>query len=130
MEDLEELQAFWGLMPLLSSDWWLPWSSGVHAFDASLYGYGVSYSEVDVQTVAEIGRVPEKSRFRLGSSNAREHAARTAGFGYDQARRRVVELGFDCPSESEVGRRTWEYIPLRARYIWTTYCDVQFSRWN
>ena len=66
----------------------------------------LSYSEVHAPRVAEIGRVPEKSRFRLGSGDAREHAAPMAGLDHDRARRRIVSLGQDCPTAAEVCR--WE----------------------
>ena len=48
-----------GVMPLLCSDCQLPWSSGVHAFDASLHGYGVSYSESSSEAAAAVGKGPE-----------------------------------------------------------------------
>ena len=41
---VEELQVFRGLMPFLSSDWWLRWNLLVSASDVSTYGYGVSTS--------------------------------------------------------------------------------------
>jgi len=69
-----ELVAFRGLMPLLRGDWALPWSPLVCLSDASEHGYAVCASIFEPDTVKEIGRVQERSRFRrLGGHSARAH---------------------------------------------------------
>lgn len=125
---IEELQGFLGVMPLLSSGWWLPWSSGVHLFDASLHGCGACYSESSSEAVAAVGRVPEKSRHRLGAGEARLHAAKMAGFEYAVAQRKIVESGHVCPPPEEVDQRVADEsvpeVPGGARNFKVALCSL------
>ena len=82
-EVLAELRAFRGLMILVFSDWWLPWSSTVLATDASEDGFAVAQSEWDVPAVKDCGRVLEKSRWRLGAAQARSHAQLTGEVDFE-----------------------------------------------
>eukprot|EP00959_Pyramimonas_sp_CCMP1952_P026726 561248-Pyramimonas_sp.AAC.1 len=67
-------------MIYVEADWGQPWTPYVYASDASLYGFGVSQPLWSHRGVAEVGRVPELSRYRLGGTRAREHAFEVAGF--------------------------------------------------
>ena len=57
----------------------------VYQTDASPSGFGVATSIWKPQAVAEVGRVLERRRFRLGAGQARQHAAAAAGFSIDEA---------------------------------------------
>ena len=51
----------------------------------------MSYAEFEPEAVAQVGRVPERARYKLGASSAREHAAELAGFILDQSTGHIVE---------------------------------------
>ena len=69
-----ELQAFYGLMPLLRSRWWLPWFGRPVATDASEFAYGVCFGSWPEGSTAICGRTSERARFRrLPGQSAREH---------------------------------------------------------
>ncbi|CAK0819536.1 unnamed protein product, partial [Prorocentrum cordatum] len=76
----EELNAFLRAMLFVEADWSQPWTPCVYASDASLHGFGVSQPPWPHRDVAEVGRVPELSRHRLGGARAHEHAFEVAGF--------------------------------------------------
>ena len=63
----KELVCFFGLMCFLQSSWRLPWSPIVTASDASPSGYAVCVGKWPQQTVAQHGRVLERSRFKTKS---------------------------------------------------------------
>ena len=69
-----ELRAFRGIMLFVASFWEWQWSNTVYAVDASLSGYGVVQSWWSLDKVREVGRVNERSRYRLGAETARRHA--------------------------------------------------------
>lgn len=69
-----EVQAFRDLLPLLESDWSLPWCPYVTATDSSGFGYGECTALWGASTAAVHGRVPERSRFRRRAAAARSHA--------------------------------------------------------
>eukprot|EP00438_Fugacium_kawagutii_P024261 Skav223122 [mRNA] locus=scaffold419:830256:833692:- [translate_table: standard] len=80
-----ELRAFCGLLPLLKADWLRPWCEQVTVSDASEEGYGVCCSSWKSSAVAQVGRCPERERFkRLGPHSARESALTSAGFVKDE----------------------------------------------
>ena len=80
----DEFRAFAALMPFLQSDWHRPWNQLVTCTDASEEGYGVCASWWPRSTVASVGRVSERSRFkRSGGHSARESALGSAGFIHD-----------------------------------------------
>jgi len=82
----EELIAFAGLAPLLSSDWVLPWNPMLVASDASLAGWAVATSFASPPDVAEVGRVKERFRFRDPDAEApRRRALGAAGFIEDES---------------------------------------------
>jgi hypothetical protein len=76
----EEFLAFVGLMVLVVAPWDMEWSPAVYATDASLTGYGVARAEWLTSEVAEVGRVSERRRWKLGAEKARSHALTAAGF--------------------------------------------------
>ena len=81
----QELVSFLGLMPLLRSDWTLPWHDTPVASDASEQGYGICLGSWPKGEVAKIGRVSERARFRkLGGAPAREHYFEQAGLAIDE----------------------------------------------
>ena len=81
----EELCCFRGLLIFLSSDWVLPWNRCVTASDASESGFGVTSTMIDATEVARVGRVAERSRFRLDLELApRQRAMQRAGFVDDE----------------------------------------------
>eukprot|EP00972_Heterocapsa_arctica_P001865 267511-Heterocapsa_arctica.AAC.1 len=51
----DEIRTAVGLIPLLSVDWSLGWSSCVGCSDVSLHGYAVRESEWAPETVAAVG---------------------------------------------------------------------------
>eukprot|EP00959_Pyramimonas_sp_CCMP1952_P441480 9242252-Pyramimonas_sp.AAC.1 len=61
-------------MVMLESSWTRPWTPVVYSSDASLYGYGVAEACFGTEAVAEVGRVSELARWRLGAGLARQHA--------------------------------------------------------
>ena len=75
-----ELRAFRGLMVLAFAHWDRPWSNMVYSTDASEDGFGITVAEWDIADVGLIGRVSEKSRWKLGAERAREGALVAAGF--------------------------------------------------
>eukprot|EP00959_Pyramimonas_sp_CCMP1952_P240426 5024523-Pyramimonas_sp.AAC.1 len=67
-------------MIFVEADWSHPWTPYVYASDASLHGFGVPQPLWSHRDAAEVGRVPELSRYRQGGARAREHAFEVAGF--------------------------------------------------
>ena len=78
-----ELRAFRGLMVFASARWTDPWSPKVYACDSSLTGFGIQSAVWDSETVAQVGRVKEKSRWRLGAESARHKSLEAAGYLLD-----------------------------------------------
>ena len=60
----EELMIFDGLIPLIQKDLTSPWSSAVHAVDASEGGMGATVAEIPISEVQSVGRSCERWRFR------------------------------------------------------------------
>ena len=67
-------------MAFVVSYWRQPWSPLVYAVDSSLTGFGVVKSRWTVDDVRQVGRVGERSRYRLGPTAARPHALQLGGF--------------------------------------------------
>ena len=76
----DELYVFLSLMLFGVSCWWLPRSSLIYCYDASLSGFGVASSEVTLQQAAYIGRIKEKRRWKLGVESSRFDSLQAAGF--------------------------------------------------
>ena len=66
-----ELRAFRGLLPLMYSEWGLPWGGVGIATDASTTGWGACACDLDPCFSAPVGRVRERSRFKKNSCGAR-----------------------------------------------------------
>ena len=130
-----ELVAFAGLMAFLRSDWARPWLPGVHIVDASLSGIGVSYGQWPLADAEEVGRVPERARYRLGAGPARASAALAAGLdiGSESGKMEAPEADSAALDPLETGR--WELCPrfpevparLLQSGIWRL---VQAGRWT
>eukprot|EP00971_Amphidinium_carterae_P321933 6399446-Amphidinium_carterae.1 len=61
---IAELRAFRSVMVLLGADWKRSWSPTVLASDASEYGWGVCSADWGSESVAQVGRVLERTRYR------------------------------------------------------------------
>ncbi|CAK0812006.1 unnamed protein product [Prorocentrum cordatum] len=113
----EELNCYLGIMVMLESSWTRPWMPVVYPSDASLHGYGVAEACSGTETVAEIGRVSELARWRLGAGLARQHAFECAGFLLDSETGEVVrdEAGAPKRLDAELQRvlasERWELDP-------------------
>jgi hypothetical protein len=79
-----ELRAFKGMMIFVASRWDLQWSNVVYSVDASLSGYGIVKSKWSLADVRRVGRVDERSRYKLGATIARSSALHLAGFVLDE----------------------------------------------
>ena len=128
----EELEAFKGILFLLTQDWWKQWNPMVTSSDASLAGFGCCKAWWPKQAVAQTGRVQERSRFKRSSGHsARESALTMAGFSYDgQAWGRVDEKTAQKLTETgwELNEK-FEEVPsfgLR-REFWT---PSQWGKWH
>ena len=80
----DELQCFKGLMPLAVASWTTPWSPVAYMVDASLTGYGIQSADLGSQIVGDIGRVKERSRWRLGAEQARARSLEAAGYALNE----------------------------------------------
>ncbi|CAK0879749.1 unnamed protein product [Prorocentrum cordatum] len=63
----------------LDADWDARWLLGVYQSDASLDGVGLAYSVWGPKDVGRVGRVTERSRYRLVAEAARQRAVEAAG---------------------------------------------------
>jgi hypothetical protein len=79
-----ELRAFKGMMIFVASRWDLQWSDVVYSVGASLSGYGIVKSKWSLADVRRVGRVDERSRYKLGATSARSSALHLAGFVLDE----------------------------------------------
>ena len=102
----EELLGYFGLMIFLRSSWTKRWLPMIYQTDASPSGYGVATSLRTPQEVAEIGRVLERRRFKLGAGQARAHAAAAAGFAIDSTTGLITADVDELAAESR-----WEVDP-------------------
>ena len=67
------------LVPLAFADMRRSWSPTIHAYDASLKGFGVVCARADTHIIGSVGRVRERFRFAGGGSNQPRHAAEQRG---------------------------------------------------
>ena len=58
------IRTFCGILPLLYADMSLPWNGTVHAYDASLDGFGITVADLGAELAGRIGRQREKLDFR------------------------------------------------------------------
>jgi len=99
----QELQSFKDILPLLESDWELPWNERVTATDSSGYGYGECVSDWGADEAARHGRLPERARFRRGAGSARAHSfAVVQEAGRDSAGRVIL------PDTDDADPHGWE----------------------
>ncbi|CAK0824653.1 unnamed protein product, partial [Prorocentrum cordatum] len=113
----DELNCYLGIMVMLESSWTRQWAPVVYSSDASLCGYGVAEACFGAEAVAEVGRVSELARWRLGAGLARQHAFECAGFLLDSETGEVVrdEAGAPKRLDAELQRvlasERWELDP-------------------
>ena len=67
-------------MIFAQGSWGWAWSPKAYMFDSCLTGFSISSSVVPPEKVGEIGRIQERSRWRLGAEKARTAALTAAGF--------------------------------------------------
>ena len=73
---------FRGLLTLMVQDWWRPWNCCVLQTDASESGWGMAQSFWPQHVVEQVGRLPERARFRSALGRpARESALAAANLG-------------------------------------------------
>ncbi|CAK0829361.1 unnamed protein product, partial [Prorocentrum cordatum] len=94
-----ELACYLGIVVLLKSSWARPLAPVVYSSDASLFGYSVAEACFDPEAVAEVGRVSEPSRWRLGAGLARQRAFECAGFLLDVETGQVVRDAEGAPRQ-------------------------------
>ena len=63
----------------------------VYCYDASLEGFRVSSIGCDVEMVGKIGRVKERSRWKLGTESARAGSLQAAGSMLDSSGRLIKD---------------------------------------
>ena len=85
-EVLKELKMFRGLLVLMVQDWWRPWNCCVLQTDARESGWGMAQSFWPKTVVEQVGRLPERARFRSALGRpARESALAAANLSLDGA---------------------------------------------
>ena len=67
------------LVPLAFADMRRSWSPTIHAYDASLKGFGVARAQANAEVVGDVGRVRERFRFLGGGSHKPREAAEQRG---------------------------------------------------
>ena len=67
------------LVPLAFADMRRSWSPTIHAYDASLKGFGVVSARADPHVIGNVGRVRERFRYAGGGSHRPRHAAEQRG---------------------------------------------------
>ncbi|CAK0879800.1 unnamed protein product [Prorocentrum cordatum] len=69
-EVVKEIKMFCGLLALMVQDWWRPWNYCVLQTDASESGWGMAQSFWPRKVVEQVGRLPERARFRSAQGRA------------------------------------------------------------
>ena len=81
----DEIKAFGGVLIFAEGSWGWAWSPKAYMFDSCLTGFSISSSVVPPEKVGEIGRIQERSRWRLGAEKARTAALTAAGFAMNDS---------------------------------------------
>ncbi|CAK0880972.1 unnamed protein product, partial [Prorocentrum cordatum] len=85
-EVVKEIKMFRGLLTLMVQDWWRPWNCCVLQTDASESGWGMAQSFWPQHVVEQVGRLPERARFRSALGRpARESALAAANLAWDSS---------------------------------------------
>ncbi|CAK0850742.1 unnamed protein product, partial [Prorocentrum cordatum] len=85
-EVVKEIRMFRGLLTLMVQDWWRPWNCCVLQTDASESGWGMAQSFWPQHVVEQVGRLPERARFRSALGRpARESALAAANLARDSS---------------------------------------------
>ena len=95
-----EFEVFAALLPLCFSDWSRAWNGYISASDASLTGFGVCGRRIDPEIAAQVGRVPERERFRRCPSTSARASALSAALtenesDMDQEVEALLEAGWE-----------------------------------
>ena len=125
-----ELRTLRGLLPLMASDWWLPYNEMIYEVDASDQGWGIASSFWKRSTAKEVGSTPERSRFKKEAHSARKSALSSAGLVRDGNRWRATTLDEETSMEDWSLNACFEEVPwqlLRAG-AWRTVCSGRWCR--
>lgn len=69
-----EVQHSIGALVFMRADWWLPWHEQVASSDTSPFGFGICGARWERATVAEVGGMSERDRFRWAPGRERPGA--------------------------------------------------------
>ena len=124
----EDIRCFRSLMIFCYADWALKWSPLVYCVDASLTGYGIVQSRWDAQNLKKVGRVSERTRYRLNGEAARWSALSAAGFRLNDLGKIEYPLNF-------VNEEVWEKnsdFPEVPWELWgqTSWTHVMAGAWT
>ena len=101
------------MLPLVLSDWWLPWEPACLACDASETGYGVCISDWTRQEVRAVGRTLERGRFRRAAGHsARDAYFLEAGLAKDELGQWIPPSREDDAENEQGGNRRYHSLKL------------------
>ncbi|CAK0867094.1 unnamed protein product [Prorocentrum cordatum] len=119
-EVVKEIKMFRGLLTLMVQDWWRPWNCCVLQTDASESGWGMAQSFWPQHVVEQVGRLPERARFRSALGRpARESALAAANLARDSSGALCSFADMDNPdSLASDPLSSWELDPGFAEVPW------------
>ncbi|CAK0871913.1 unnamed protein product [Prorocentrum cordatum] len=119
-EVVKEIRMFRGLLTLMVQDWWRPWNCCVLQTDASESGWGMAQSFWPQHVVEQVGRLPERARFRSALGRpARESALAAANLARDSSGALCSFEGMKNPdSLASDPLSSWELDPGFAEVPW------------
>ncbi|CAK0833865.1 unnamed protein product, partial [Prorocentrum cordatum] len=119
-EVAKEVKMFRGLLVLMVQDWRRPWNSCVLQTDASESGWGMAQSFWPLRVVGEVGRLPERARFRSAQGRpARESALAAVSLVQDSSGViRSVESVINEESSEPDALSAWDVDPDFAEVPW------------
>ncbi|CAK0899857.1 unnamed protein product [Prorocentrum cordatum] len=119
-EVVKEIKMFRGLLTLMVQDWWRPWNCCVLQTDASESGWGMAQSFWPQHVVEQVGRLPERARFRSALGRpARESALAAANLARDSSGALCSFADVDNPdSLASDPLSSWELDPGFAEVPW------------
>ncbi|CAK0847687.1 unnamed protein product, partial [Prorocentrum cordatum] len=120
LEVMKEVRLFRGLLVLMVQDWWRPWNSCVLQTDASESGWGMAQLFWPLRVVEDVGRLPERARFRSAQGRpARESALAAASLVQDSSGMiRSVESVMHEDSSEPDALSAWDVDPDFAEVPW------------
>ena len=120
-------------MIFAEGSWAWAWSPKAYMFDSCLAGFSISSSVVPPEKLGEIGRIQERSRWRLGAEKARTAALTAAGFAMSDSGARPikdeegelvpipVDIGKDFEDERWIKVKGFPEVPMSV---------LDFSKWK